>query len=158
MSGDIRWEWASFDALDGRAVYAMLRARAEVFVVEQACAYCDPDGNDPVSWHLLGWRGEALAAYLRLLPPGIRYPEHTIGRVITTAPYRGQGVGRALMAESLRRVADTLGDVPLALGAQSRLEPFYGDFGFVRSGPDFMEDGIAHVPMRRPASASTEPT
>jgi ElaA protein len=146
---DLRWQWAPFAALDGASVYALLALRAEVFVVEQRCAFQDPDGLDPAAWHLLGWDGATLAACLRLLPAGVRYAEPSIGRVVTAPTHRARGLGRVLMLEGLRRAEATLGRVPLALGAQSHLERFYASLGFARTGPDYDEDGIPHVPMRR---------
>jgi ElaA protein len=142
-----RWQWTRFDALSAAEVYAVLAVRAEVFVVEQRCAYLDPDGLDGDAWHLLGWDAGALAAYLRVLPPGARFLEAAIGRVLYAPTHRGRGLGRAVVAEALRR----LGPVPVALSAQAHLEAFYASFGFVRTGPEHDEDGIPHVPMRRGA-------
>ncbi len=141
----VTWRWASFADLTAAELYAVLAARAAVFVVEQRCAYLDPDGLDRGALHLLGWDGDVLAAYLRVLPPGARFPEAAIGRVLTAPAYRGCGFGRALVAEAVRG----LGAQPLALSAQAHLEGFYASFGFVRAGPAHDEDGIPHVPMRR---------
>jgi ElaA protein len=143
----VSWRWATFGELSTDALYAVLAARAEVFVVEQRCVYVDPDGLDRDALHLLGWDGEVLVAYLRVLPAGVRFPEAAIGRVLTAATHRGRGLGRAVVGEALRR----LGAWPLALSAQAHLEGFYGSFGFVRTGAAYDEDGIPHVPMRRPA-------
>ena len=68
----IRWEWSAFGQLDCERLYALLTARAAVFVVEQHCVYQDLDGLDVGAWHLMGWHDDdTLAAYLRVLPPGI---------------------------------------------------------------------------------------
>lgn len=153
VTADLRWRWAPFAELDARAMYDALALRARVFVVEQDCAYVDPDGLDPGAWHLLGRAGGALVAYLRVLPPGAwmpeRLPERTIGRVVTAPEHRGRGLGRLLMAEGLRRAEATFGPEPLALAAQSHLRRFYEAFGFRVTGPEFLEDGIPHLPMRR---------
>lgn len=149
----IDWEWLPFAALDAAALYAIVAAREEVFVVEQRCAYRDADGRDPAAWHLVGWGGERcereVAAYLRVLLPGTRFAEHSIGRVLTTAAFRGQGLGRELMRRGLARVAEQFGAVPIRIAAQAHLADFYGSLGFVAVGEPYEEDGIPHIDMRR---------
>lgn len=144
------WTWSAWSELDRDTLYAVLRLRQEVFVVEQTCAYLDADGLDPEAWHLLG-RGEdgGLVAYLRAFGPGVRGPDAVIGRVIVAAAGRGTGLGRALMREGERRLAATFGPGPIALGAQAHLERFYGSLGYAACGPGYDEDGIPHLPMRR---------
>lgn len=152
----IRWRFARFEELTAREVHDLLRLRAEVFVVEQACAFQDVDGADLPSWHLLGWQGEELVAYSRLLPTGIKFAEASIGRVVTSPALRGTGLGRELMGESLRR-ADTLWPgQPIRIGAQARLESFYEDFGFAKASAPYDEDGILHIEMLRPAPGMPE--
>ena len=157
----IAWKCASFGELTVRELYDILRARAEVFVVEQACAFQDLDGADEQSWHLMGrspsplgeGRGEgSLVAYSRLVPPGIKFAEPSIGRVITLAACRGTGVGRELMRRALRETQRLWPGKPVRIGAQARLEKFYQDFGFVTASAPYMEDGIPHLEMLRPAS------
>src|SRR5215831_1303342 len=105
----VAWQWKRFAELTPAELYALLAARAEVFVVEQRCAFQDLDALDQFAWHLLGWtdrdREPALAAYLRLIDPGRKYAEPSIGRVLTTAPFRGLGLGREAMREGLARAA-----------------------------------------------------
>ena len=150
---DLRWQWCTFSELDTRALYAVLQARQQVFVVEQNCVYPDIDGRDAVAHHLLGWdmRAEAprLAAYLRVLPKGARFAEVSIGRVITTAPYRGQRLGHPLMAQGIERAMRTYGAQPLRISAQSHLQGFYREHGFVGEGAEYLEDDIPHREMLR---------
>lgn len=154
--GVIRWRFAPFDELTPREVHDLLQLRAEVFVVEQDCPFQDVDGVDPDSWHLLGMRGEALIAYCRMIPAGVKFAEPSIGRVVTLPSLRGTGCGRELMAEALRR-ADTLWPGrPIRIGAQLRLERFYEDFGFVTASAPYDEDGIQHIEMLRPAPGALE--
>jgi ElaA protein len=154
--GVIGWRFAPFEELTPREVYDLLQLRAEVFVVEQDCPFQDVDGVDPGSWHLLGTRGDALIAYCRLIPAGVKFAEPSIGRVVTLPKLRGTGCGRELMAEALRR-ADTLWPgKSIRIGAQQRLERFYEDFGFATASAPYDEDGIVHVEMLRPASGKLE--
>ena len=150
MMSVMRWQWTGFDDLSLQELYALLRLRQEVFVVEQTCPYLDADGEDDICHHLLGWEDDALVAYLRVFPPGgSSHPEVVIGRVITAMPARGKGLGRELMAESHRRIVQTWGPQPIWLSAQAHLERFYGSLGYAICGPGYDEDGIPHVPMRR---------
>jgi ElaA protein len=139
---------ASFADLDPATLYGLLRLRADVFVVEQACPYPDLDGRDtePGTRHLWFAAPTAVAtplSYLRVLvdPDG----RHRIGRVCTASAVRGAGLSARLVAAALHDRAD------FVLDAQSHLIGFYARFGFQVSGPEYIEDGIAHTPMHRDA-------
>ncbi len=133
--------------------YEIARLRQEVFVVEQECAYLDLDGRDLEPGSLQLWVSEAtgaVVATLRVLPedaqePGLR----SIGRVATAPAWRGRGVAGALVAAGIAACAGH----PVQIHAQSYLTDWYARFGFAVSGPEFLEDGIPHTPMRRAASA-----
>jgi ElaA protein len=130
--------------LDVVTLHEILRLRQDVFVVEQECAYGDIDGRDLEPGTIQFWAGEgSVDATLRLL----REDDGTerIGRVATAAHARGAGLGAALMQAA---IAETRSPV-VTLNAQAHLEHWYGRFGFVRSGEDFVEDAIPHVPMTR---------
>jgi ElaA protein len=135
---------AAFDELDPRTAYLLWQLREEVFVVEQACAYPELDGRDlePGTRHVWVAEGDRPVAYLRLLEDGhvVR-----IGRVLVAADRRGRGIAEALMHAALGLV----GDRASHLDAQSYLAGWYARFGYEASGPEFVEDGIPHVPMRR---------
>jgi ElaA protein len=133
-------------------LYEVLRVRAEVFVVEQRCAFQDLDGADQASWHLLGYAGQALVCYARLIPAGIKFAEPSIGRVVTTDAVRGTGMGRVLMRQALREAGKLWPGKALRIGAQQRLERFYASLGFETASAPYDEDGIQHVEMLRPAS------
>jgi ElaA protein len=135
----------AFDDLDARTAYAVWRLRQDVFVVEQACPYPDLDGRDlePRTRHVVLTDADGtLQGYLRLLDDG---DVARIGRVVLTAAARGRGLADQLMRAAL---AETSGR-EVVLDAQSPLAGWYASFGFEVSGPEFLEDGIAHVPMRR---------
>jgi len=145
----MNWIWKKFDDLTLQELYDIMAARQEVFVVGQKCAYLDADGIDAGSWHLLGYRGKDLVAYLRVVAPGLKYPEMSLGRVLTVPKVRGEGVGRELTAESLKRIESTFGHKPLRISAQAYLEKFYSDFGFKTVSAPYQEDDIPHVEMFR---------
>ena len=128
-SHDFFWQWARFGELTVGDLYAVVRLREAVFIVEQNCPYPDADGRDPNAWHLLGWvQGPAqreLVAYARIFEPGVRYDESSIGRVVSAPHVRGTGIGKALMAEALRRIESLAPGQPVKIAAQRRLEDFY---------------------------------
>jgi ElaA protein len=152
----ILWSCKPFLELGASELYALLRLRQEVFVLEQACPYLDADGLDPLAHHLCGWESQgearALLAYARLFAPGQRYAEASIGRVITAMPIRGTGQGRLLMWRALSHCKQFYAEAGVRISAQARLEPFYRDFGFVTEGEPYDEDGIAHLAMTIPAT------
>jgi len=158
---DIEWRWKRFDDLTTAEVYDMLAARSAVFVVEQNCVYGDIDGLDVDAWHLLaygeGEKGPLLAGYLRVLLPGnpdAGEKDVRIGRVLTTAGFRGMKLGNAMLERALKNIIEQWPDKPISLHAQAHLQGFYGAFGFVASSGVHDEDGIAHVWMRRPGFES----
>ncbi|MGN6609289.1 MAG: GNAT family N-acetyltransferase [Jatrophihabitans sp.] len=142
---------ATTTELDVPTLYRLLRLRNEVFVVEQACVYQDLDGRDLEPGTVQFWveEGNAVVATLRLLHDASG--ERRIGRVATAASARGRGLAARLVEAALAQV----GDAPVVLDAQSYLQAWYERFGFEVEGPEFVEDGIPHVPMRR-ASAGVE--
>jgi len=152
-SDNFSWQWSRFGELTPEDLYAVVRLREAVFVVEQNCPYPDADGRDPNAWHLLGWiqyaAGRSLVAYARIFEAGVRYDEASIGRVATANEVRGTGFGKTLMAEALRRIESLAPGQPVKIAAQRRLEGFYLGFGFRTISAPYEEDGIVHVDMLR---------
>ena len=149
MNG-ITWRFVSLDALTPRELYAVLQLRAEVFVVEQACVFQDMDGADAEAMHLLGTVAGQLVAYARCFTAGVKFPEASIGRVITRHSLRGSGAGHALMDQAITCLSQQWGTQPIRIGAQARLEKFYRQHGFSQTGAPYIEDGIPHLDMLRP--------
>ncbi len=139
--------WAA--ELDTRTLYALLRLRVEVFVVEQSCPYPELDGRDlePRTRHYwldaTGDRSGPMLGCLRLLQEPDR--DYRIGRLCTARAARGRGLGVQLMEAALGDV----GDQPCRLDAQAHLAGFYRGFGFTVTGASFEWDGVPHLPMRR---------
>ena len=140
---------ARFAELTPFEVYALCRLRVDVFVVEQECPYPELDGRDlePATLHLWYERDGEVLATIRVLDDGA---ERAIGRVCTARTARGEGLAAALV----RRGIELCAGAAIAIGAQAYLEGWYEQFGFRRSGAGYLEDGIPHVPMRRPGELS----
>lgn len=148
----LHWLWKTFDQLSLEQLYDAIHLRQQVFVIEQECLYLDADGFDPACLHGLGYDDHgALVAYARVLPPGVRYAEPSIGRVIVAEQLRGQGIGEALMKQAMARTAALHPDMPIRISAQARLERFYQRLGFVSVGDLYDDTGIPHLDMLAPA-------
>lgn len=146
------WQCTPFDELSPAELYAALQLRQRVFVVEQKCAYLDADEIDGECVHLLGWEaGERrrLIAYSRLVPPGVKYTEASIGRVASHPDVRGTGAGRDLMRVAIEQVEARGWGRAIRIAAQMYLENFYEGFGFRRVSEPYLEDDIWHVDMLR---------
>ncbi len=143
----IDWHFAPFAELAPQQIHDVYRLRVDVFIVEQNCVFQDVDGVDPRCWHLLGYSGDELVAYARLLPAGVKFDEPSIGRVITARSVRKTGLGRVLMREAMMRARELFGDRQIRIGAQAHLERFYNEFGFTKVGKPYDEDGILHIEM-----------
>lgn len=145
----MHWTWARFPDLSLDDLYDALALRCRVFILEQG-PYQDPDGLDRVAWHLLG-RDDAgtLQAYLRVVDPGAKFAEPSMGRVSTAPEVRGSGLGRTLVAEGLVRSDAAWPGRGHRISAQARLQRFYGRFGFQAVGEPYLEDDIPHVEMVR---------
>lgn len=143
----IDWKCKPFQQLTPDELYAVLRLRSEVFVVEQNCVFLDADNKDQPSLHIMGWKGDLLAAYARLVPAGISYREPSIGRVVTSPSLRSLSLGKELMKQAINILYTRWGNTDIKIGAQLYLERFYNSFGFQRSSDVYMEDGIEHIEM-----------
>lgn len=152
MHVELSWRWSSFAELSNRQLYALLAARSAVFVVEQGCAYQDLDGYDVEASHLIAWHADEVVACLRVLLPGAKYAEPSIGRVLTARPFRGTGLGRELMRRGVQHVDESYPGRATRIGAQAHLEKFYAQFGFVKASDTYVEDGIPHIEMLRAES------
>jgi len=136
--------------LDAASLYALMQLRVDVFVVEQACPYHELDGRDlqPETQHYwLEDAGGQVISMVRLLTEhgGVGF---RIGRVCTRKDQRGRGHTSLLLKQALADV----GERPCRLDAQSHLADMYARHGFTADGPEFLEDGIPHIPMTRSGS------
>lgn len=143
------WKTLSFNELSLQALYDIMVLRQAVFVVEQNCPYLDADGNDQKGFHVMAYDDDGdLVAYSRLLPVGVSYADAvSIGRVITSAKVRGQGVGQKLMNISIAETQRLFGEQQLTISGQCYLIRFYENLGFQTIGETYLEDDIPHIKM-----------
>ncbi|MEO8254484.1 MAG: GNAT family N-acetyltransferase [Flavobacterium sp.] len=144
---EIVWHIKTFEALTVNELYAILKLRSEVFVVEQNCVYLDTDGKDPLALHVFGEYDSKIVAYSRLFKPGISYDNASIGRVVVSAEYRNKKWGKDLMLQSILAIENHFGVSQITISAQFYLKNFYESFGFVPSGEMYLEDEIPHIKM-----------
>ncbi|MDT8439388.1 MAG: GNAT family N-acetyltransferase [Wenzhouxiangellaceae bacterium] len=151
MITSLNWRADAFEDLGCGSLYSILAARIAVFVVEQNCPYQDADGLDADSLHVQASDAQGrLWAYARVTPPGSRFKEPSIGRVLTTSRARGCGLGHELMRWTLSEIHRRHGAVAIRISAQRHLEAFYQAHGFTTTSAPYDEDGIEHVEMLRP--------
>jgi len=143
----IHWTIQLFSQLTVDELYAIIRLRNEVFVVEQNCVFQDADDHDQLSYHICGWQDEKLAAYARLIPAGEIYAQPSIGRVATAGFARRQKLGRELMENAISFSHKTFNGMDIVIGAQIYLRSFYESFGFKKISAIYLEDGIEHIKM-----------
>ncbi|WP_369326815.1 GNAT family N-acetyltransferase [Alcaligenes nematophilus] len=148
---DLVFQWKRLDDLSTREMYSIIQACEAVFVVEQECAYQDVDGLDLDSWHLSVLKDGELAAYARVVEPGLKYDEPSIGRVLTLTKFRSLKIGYALVAEAIRFTEAHYPGAGIRIGAQAHLQKFYGSLGFEPVGEIYDEDGIPHIEMVKAA-------
>ena len=149
---DVRWRWCRFDELSVHELQNIYTARQLVFVLEQECPYLDADGVDEQSHHLAAWsaRQREPLAYARVVAPGVKYAEPSMGRVVLDAALRGSGLADQLVAEGLRRADAVWSGQGNRISAQAHLQRFYGRHGYQPVGDVYAEDDIPHIQMLRP--------
>lgn len=149
-NNNVTWMTKSFTELNVNELYALLRLRSEVFVLEQHCIFLDMDNNDQKAFHTIGFIGDEVVASTRLFDKNIMYDDYqSIGRVVGSPRHRGLGIGKALMQYSIQECERLFGKGPIKIGAQLYLKKFYSEQGFEQSGDVYLEDEIDHIPMIR---------
>lgn len=154
MESELKLHIKKFNELTVDELYALLRVRTEVFVVEQNCVYQDMDGDDKDAIHV--WltegvseeeklEGEKVVALARVCPAGVHLPTISIGRVITTE--RGKGYGKQIMLAAIDVAVEYFGASSIDIEAQEYAKGFYEGVGFKQTSDTFMLDGIPHIKM-----------
>lgn len=138
-----------FDELSVNELYAILRLRSEVFVVEQSCVYQDLDAKDQKALHVIGSSENEIVAYTRIFGPGDYFDEASIGRVVVKKTARKYGYGLEIMKASIKAIELYFKTKEIHLSAQKYLKKFYESLGFVQVGFEYLEDGIPHIGMTK---------
>lgn len=148
----IHWDIKRFKDLTIDELYDLLRLRVDVFVVEQACPYPELDGKDTheETLHVTALtENKTLAAYLRILAPGVSYPHVSFGRVLVAEKFRGKGLSHTLVENALAVIQERWPGQQITIGAQEHLKTFYQSHGFIPTSDTYLEDNIPHMDMTR---------
>ena len=138
----------TFYELDKEELYKLIQLRIEVFVVEQDCPYQDLDNLDMQGRHIWIEEEKKILSYLRLNPPGTRFNEPSLGRIVTKDTIRSRGLAEIIINKALE-IIDNDYRMPTRISAQTYLEDYYSKFGFVKCSEEYMEDNIPHIEMLR---------
>lgn len=134
-----------YEELTVDELYEILKARINVFVVEQNCPYPELDDKDKSAYHVWLKENGIIKAYLRVLNAGVSYEEASIGRVLTTE--RGKGYGEKIFAKGIEIAREKFNADKIRIGAQLYAKGFYERFGFRQISDKYLEDGIYHIEM-----------
>lgn len=143
----MEWIFKSFEELTNEELYAVLKLRFEVFVIEQNCLDIDPDGKDKVSMHLMLEDDGKIIGCARILPPKVSYDEPSIGRIALDKSYRGTGLGREIVQKCIDFIHNIMKIREIRISGQAYLLDFYKSFGFVVTKGPYFEDKIPHYQM-----------
>ncbi len=143
------WKIKSFEEITTSELYEIIKARVDVFVVEQDCPYPDLDDYDQKALHLWAEQDQKVLAYCRIFNQGIKYPETSIGRVLTTEKGRGKNFGKQLIQYAVETIENRFRTSEIRISAQDYLLRFYSGFGFEDTGKKYLEDNIPHTEMFR---------
>lgn len=154
MNSKATWQVKNFNELSIDQLYDLLKLRIDIFVVEQTCYYPDLDSNKDQldrhkdTLHLLGYQGDTLVAYLRILAQGQSYDNYiSIGRVAITKQARGTGLGHELMTVAFDLCQQHFPKQNIKISAQEHLINYYQHHGFEQVSQMYLEDDIPHVGM-----------
>ena len=136
-----------YNELTTNQLYNILKLRAEVFVVEQNCAYQDLDNKDNKALHLIGEINNEIVAYTRIFKKGDYFTNSSIGRVLVKKEFRKKELGKAIMEKSIEIIKKNTKEEKIEISAQKYLTKFYKDLGFKKTGKEYLEDNIPHIKM-----------
>ncbi len=146
---NIVWKIKRFNELSTSELYEIIKARINVFVVEQNCPYPDLDDYDKKALHLWAEQNGEVLAYCRIFDKNIKYNETSIGRVLTSEKGRGKKLGKTLLSFAVKIIEMRFQTAQIRISAQDYLIKFYSDFGFIDTGKKYLEDDIYHTEMLR---------
>jgi ElaA protein len=144
----VHWQALTFSELSREQLYAILRLRQEVFVVEQDCVFLDLDNLDQGAIHMLCLEEEKMLAYQRCIAPDSNCHDSLLGRIVVCPSMRNKQLGRELVQRGIEHNLLRWPDSDIRISAQAHLQRFYAALGFTSEGGEYLEDGISHQQMR----------
>lgn len=142
------WQLKTYEQLTKDELYKILQLRINVFVVEQETFYEDLDDHDQNALHLTYIKDGKILAYTRILPPGEKFEEASLGRVITCKETRGTGLGKDMLTRVMAEIKERWPQAAVFIQAQAYLENFYGAFGFKAISEPYMYECLPHMDMK----------
>lgn len=137
-----------FNELSLEELYSILRARAEVFVLEQKITSEEEfDGIDDKCIHIFLEEDKKVIAYCRIVPKGISYENISIGRVLVKKEYRRKGIAQEILNEAIQYIKTYGNESRIVLSAQLYAKKVYENVGFVQNSDVYIEAEIPHVKM-----------
>lgn len=143
----MNWYKRKFNELSIDELYNLIKARIDVFVVEQQCPYPELDNYDQLSIHYFLKVNNEVAAYVRILPKNTKYIEASIGRLLVVERYRGKGYAKKIMKNAIQYIKDEWKETEVKIQAQQYLYSFYSSLGFIQVSDVYLEDEIPHINM-----------
>jgi len=143
----MQWTLKKYKELSLDEFHDILQLRINVFVVEQNCPYPELDNKDQIAFHLYCKDDDKIIAYTRIFKPDDYYQEAAFGRVVVHQDFRNQKLGYRLIVQTMLKMKELFGNIPIKIGAQTYLKKFYESFGFQQKGAEYIEDGIPHIYM-----------
>ena len=123
-----------------------MKARAEIFVVEQNFIYQDLDGTDYRSLHVYYEEDGTVLAYLRAFEKENMENTVQMGRVLSIE--HGIGLGGKILQEGLKVIREKMNPMCIYIEAQCYAVGYYEKVGFKVCSEEFLEDGIPHMQMK----------
>ena len=145
----MQWLVKSFDTLTSQELYEILALRSEIFIVEQNVPYQDLDGKDLDAIHIFAKDNETVVAAIRILKPGVSYPEASFGRVVVKESYRGKKLSSIMIQKGLELMETKWNVKQVRISAQAYLQKYYATFGFEVQSEIYIEDQLPHIEMAK---------
>ena len=145
----MQWLVKSFDTLTSQELYEILALRSEIFIVEQNVPYQDLDGKDLDAIHIFAKDNGTVVAAIRILKPGVSYPEASFGRVVVKESYRGKKLSSIMIQKGLELMETKWNVKQVRISAQAYLQKYYATFGFEVQSGIYIEDQLPHIEMAK---------
>lgn len=143
----MEWHIKTFQDLTNDELYALMKLRVDVFVVEQECPYPELDNFDQQAIHYFLKTKNDTVANVRILPSNSKYQEASIGRVLVAKKFRGQGYAQEIMRKAIHYIVSEWNETRIKIQGQEYLNNFYSNLGFKQVSESYMDDGIPHIDM-----------